>query len=221
VIYPPVDVERFPVKAGPGGEYFVTLGRFVPYKNIDRIVHAFRSLSHPLMVVGDGPGQKKIRSMMEGQAHIRWLPYVSDEEWGDLLQKARAFVFMAEEDFGIAPLEAQAAGVPVIAWAAGGILETVPGIRVGETNLSDDREPVGVLYDDPTPESLQEAVRFFVEREKRFSPESARKNAERFSRTVFCSRYRTFVDEQVRRKEENSRGETLSTVTDKGRRRDC
>ena len=221
VIYPPVDVERFPVKTGPEGEYFVTLGRFVPYKNIDRIVHAFRSLSHPLMVVGDGPGQKKIRSMMEGQAHIRWLPYVSDEEWGDLLQKARAFVFMAEEDFGIAPLEAQAAGVPVIAWAAGGILETVPGIRVGETNLSDDREPVGVLYDDPTPESLQEAVRFFVEREKRFSPESARKNAERFSRTVFCSRYRTFVDEQVRRKEENSRGETLSTVTDKGRRRDC
>jgi glycosyltransferase involved in cell wall biosynthesis len=221
VIYPPVDVERFSVKAGPGGEYFVTLGRFVPYKNIDRIVHAFRSLPYPLLVVGDGPGQKKIRSMMEGQPHIRWLPYVTDVEWGDLLQKARAFVFMAEEDFGIAPLEAQAAGVPVIAWAAGGILETVPGGRVGESTFSDDGKSVGVLYADPTPESLQEAVRFFVERVRGFAPESSRKNAERFSRTIFRMQYRAFVDEQVRRKEVNISGETRSPVTDKGKRRVC
>lgn len=113
----------------------MTLGRFVPYKNIDRIVRAFRPLPYPLLVVGDGPGRQGIKAMMKGQAHIRWFSYVCRmKSVGDLLQKSRAFVFMAEEDFGIAPLEAQSAGVPVIAWAAGGILETVPGVRVGETS---------------------------------------------------------------------------------------
>ncbi|OOH81591.1 hypothetical protein BOX30_04985 [Leptospirillum ferriphilum] len=107
----------------------MTLGRFVPYKNIDRIVQTFRYLPNDLVVVGDGPGRNRIEDLLRGQRNIRWLPYISDKEWGELLQKARAFLFMAEEDFGIAPLEAQAAGVPVIAWGAGGVLETIPGLN--------------------------------------------------------------------------------------------
>ncbi|WP_143469006.1 glycosyltransferase family 4 protein [Leptospirillum ferriphilum] len=198
VIHPPVDIERFAVKPGPGGEYFVTLGRFVPYKNIDRIVQAFRSLPYELVIVGDGPGRNRIEDLLRGQRNIRWLPYITDQEWGDLLQKARAFLFMAEEDFGIAPLEAQAAGVPVIAWGAGGILETVPGLKTEDVNRSGISGPVGVLYADPTPDALSQAVHFFVEREEMFQPEAARKNAGRFSRALFRTRYQSFVADQVR-----------------------
>ena len=150
------------------------------------------------MVVGDGPGRNRIEDLLRGQRNIRWLPYITDQEWGDLLQKARAFLFMAEEDFGIAPLEAQAAGVPVIAWGAGGILETVPGLKTEDVNRSGISGPVGVLYADPTPDALSQAVHFFVEREEMFQPEAARKNAGRFSRALFRTRYQSFVADQVR-----------------------
>ena len=109
VIPPPVDVDRFFPKKSPGGEYFVTMGRLVPYKNVDRIVEAFRGSPHRLLVIGNGPGRDRIETLIRGQKNMEWIPRISDKDWGRVLEKARAFVFMAEEDFGITPVEAKAA----------------------------------------------------------------------------------------------------------------
>ena len=120
VISPPVDIRRFEMKSSPGGEYFVTMGRLVPYKRADRIVKAFQSLPYRLLVIGNGPEEKKLEPLLQGKKNIEWIRWVSDREWGEVLKGARAFLFMAEEDFGITPVEAQAAGVPVIALGRGG-----------------------------------------------------------------------------------------------------
>jgi len=213
VIHPPVDVSRFVPKKTPGGEYFVTLGRLVPYKNIDRIVSAFLGSPHKLCVVGDGPGRAKIQSLIKGQGNIEWMPWVSDSEWGSLLQKARAFVFMAEEDFGIAPIEAQAAGVPVVAWGRGGVLETVRAVdpgKIDDPEGVDWEETSGLFYDEPSPESLRRAVAAFVRWEDRFVPVVSRRNAERFSDQVFRDLYGRFVRDQWKQHQ----GEGLSRVED-------
>ncbi|OOH82277.1 hypothetical protein BOX30_03605 [Leptospirillum ferriphilum] len=201
VIPPPVDIHRFVPKTSPGGEYFVTMGRLVPYKNIDRIVEAFRGSPHRLLVIGDGPGRKRIESLVRGQNNMEWIPWISDKDWGGVLQKARAFLFMAEEDFGITPVEAQAAGVPVIALGRGGALETVIGREdlQGETSgRGREKEATGLFFPDPTPESLRKAIDAFIVHEDEFRPEWARRNAERFGTQVFRERYREFVSAHVR-----------------------
>ncbi len=197
VIPPPVDVDRFQPKTKAGGEYFVTMGRLVPYKNVDRIVEAFRGSPHRLLVIGEGPGRERIGSLVRGQKNLSWIPWISDKEWGEVLEKARAFVFMAEEDFGIAPVEAQAAGVPVIALGRGGALETVVGREVsteGPAGEIGEGEATGLFFPDPTPEALRKAVDAFVAHEEEFRPESARRNAERFGTRVFRERFRAFVE---------------------------
>ena len=109
---------------------------------------------------------------------------------------ARAFVFMAEEDFGITPVEAQAAGVPVIALGRGGALETVIGredLQGEGSGRGREREVTGLFFPDPTPESLRKAIDGFIAHEDEFKPKSARRNAERFGTRVFRERYREFV----------------------------
>ncbi len=207
VIHPPVDLERFTPKKTPGGDYFVTLGRLVPYKNIDKIVAAFVGSPHKLCVVGDGPGRKTIQSLAKGQGNIDWIPWISDAEWTRILQKSRAFVFMAEEDFGIAPIEAQAAGVPVIACARGGILETIRALNPGRVAHSDGEaweSASGLFYDDPSPDSLRDAIESFVNLEDRFDPLASRHNAERFSSQVFREQYERFVRNQWMRHGEDN-----------------
>ena len=198
LIPPPVDVDRFVPKKSSGGEYFVTMGRLVPYKNVDRIVEAFRGSPHRLLVIGNGPGRDRIASLLRGQWNMEWIPWIADKDWGRVLEKARAFVFMAEEDFGITPVEAQAAGVPVIALGRGGALETVVGRmnpEEGETGWSVEEEATGLFFHDPTPDSLRKAVDEFVANEDAFRPESARKNAERFGTRIFRESFRVFVSE--------------------------
>ena len=202
VIHPPVDVSRFVPKKTPGGEYLVTLGRLVPYKEIDKIVAAFAGSPHKLCVVGDGPGRAMIQSLIRGQGNIEWKPWVSDSEWGSILQKARAFVFMAEEDFGIAPIEAQAAGVPVIACRRGGVLESVQSVDIARTDDPDEidwESASGFFYEDPSPDSLRQAIESFVKLEDRFVPLASRRNAERFSDQVFRDLYGRFVWDQWKR----------------------
>ena len=197
VIHPPVDVERFETKPSPGGEYFVTMGRLVPYKRVDRIVKAFQSLPYRLLVIGNGPEEKKLEPLLQGKKNIEWIRWVSDREWGEVLKKARAFLFMAEEDFGITPVEAQAAGVPVIALGRGGALGTVKGIVATDFGAEErERGASGLFFRDPTPESLVEAVKIFVQNEGSFLPGAARRSAERFSLERFREGYRRFVDSQ-------------------------
>ena len=171
VIYPPVDVEQFTC-CDKKEDFYLTASRMVPYKRIDMIVEAFTAMpERNLIVIGDGPDFEKIRS--KAGSNVKLLGYQSFDVLKDHLQRARAFVFAAEEDFGIAPLEAQACGTAVIAYKKGGAVETIRGLGTAS--------PTGVFFEEQTIESLQSAVRTFEERTDEISSEACRQNAIRFS----------------------------------------
>lgn len=175
VIHPPVDVEAFSPYADKEDFYF-TASRIVPYKRIDMIVEAFAGMPDKrLIVIGDGPGMAAARA--KSAPNVTILGYQSFERLRHHMRRARAFVFAAEEDFGIVPVEAQACGTPVIAFGRGGALETVRGLET--------KDPTGVFFDRQEPESLRGAVAVFEENRHRFTPAACRANAERFSRERF------------------------------------
>ncbi|MBD3392672.1 MAG: glycosyltransferase [Chitinivibrionales bacterium] len=180
VIYPPVDVDRFTVR-DRRDDYFITVSRLVPYKRIDLAVEAFNQLGLPLLVVGEGPAKRKLKSL--AKKNITFAGNAPDEQLRDYLSRARAFVFCAEEDFGIVNVEAQACGIPVIAYGRGGALETV---IEGETGLFFYRQNVPSLVD---------AVNDFLASEDSFDPKRIRANAERFPRARFEKEFKAFVDD--------------------------
>jgi glycosyltransferase involved in cell wall biosynthesis len=177
LIHPPVEVERFSLSQ-ERGDYFLIVSRLVPYKRIDLAVQAFNQLGLPLWIIGDG----RDRGALEGMAssNVRFIGHVPDEELEPYLGGCRAFVFPGEEDFGIAPVEAQAAGRPVIAYAAGGALDTV---TEGTT---------GVFFREATPASLMEAVARFAELD--FDTAVIREHAWQFTQTAFRQKLADFVD---------------------------
>lgn len=184
VVYPPVDVKRY--KLGlPREEFFVVVSRLVPYKRVDLIVSAFSAMKQKLVVIGDGPDWEKIKRV--AGSNVKLLGYQRDEVIADYLQRAKAFVFAADEDLGIAPIEAQAAGCPIIAYGKGGALETVVGWPAPEAT--------GVFFDKQTPESLEAAVNLFEAHKKEFRPEVCRHNAERFGQERFQREFRATVRE--------------------------
>lgn len=183
VLYPPVDVASFGLRTVKD-DFYLTASRMVPYKRMDLVVEAFRDMpDKSLVVIGDGPEMDKIRD--KAGPNVTLMGYQPFEVLRDHLQRAKAFVFAAEEDFGILPVEAQACGTPVIAFGKGGALETVRG------QMED--QPTGVFFPEQTAQAIQSAVRFFEEMEGRFSPIQCRANAERFSMERFCREYRSFV----------------------------
>lgn len=180
VIYPPVDIEKFHI-CNKKENFFLTASRMVPYKKIDLIVEAFSKIpDKKLIVIGDGPGFEKIKK--KARKNVELLGYQKDEVLKEYLQKARAFVFAAEEDFGILPVEAQACGTPVIAYGRGGALETVI------------ENKTGIFFKEQTVESLIEAVNVFEKDEDRFDCNEIRKNTERFSKERFKREFREFVE---------------------------
>lgn len=180
VIYPPVDVEDFPLHVDKE-DFYVTVSRMVPYKKVGLIVEAFNAMpDRRLVVIGDGPEFAKIKA--KAGPNVELLGFVERETVRDYLQRARAFVFAAEEDFGIVLVEAQAAGTPVIAYGKGGAVETV---IPGET---------GILFREQTVESLIHAVQEFEARKHPFDPERLRKNAERFSKARFRREFSELVE---------------------------
>lgn len=167
VIYPPVDTAAFGPD-GPKDDYYVTVSRLVPYKRVDLIVQAFARMPHrKLVVIGDGPELDRIARL--AKPNIELLGYQPFEVMRTYMQRARAFVFAAEEDFGIVPVEAMACGTPVIAYGRGGVRESV---IEGET---------GLFFYEQTPEALVEGVERFEQLEKSLSIERIRLQAERFS----------------------------------------
>ena len=183
VIAPPVDTDFF-TPGGVRGDDYVTASRWVPYKRVDLIVSAFRELpERRLVVVGDGPDAARVRAA--AGPNIEFVGEVARERLRELLRGARAFLFAAEEDFGILPLEAQAVGTPVIAFGRGGVLETVRGL--------DDRAPTGVFFVEQTPAAIANAVRHFEADAPRIRPEACRTNAERFSAERFRREFAAFV----------------------------
>ncbi len=187
VIYPPVDTEFFTPTAGTRGDYYITASRFVPYKRIDMIAEAFSGMpERRLVIVGTGPDAAKVRAA--AGPNVELVGYQSRENLRALLQGARAFVFAAEEDFGIAPIEAQACGIPVIAYGKGGAAETVRGL--------DTPKPTGVLFDAQTAAGLVDAIRVFeaADARQRFTADGCRQNAARFSRDRFRAEFRGAAD---------------------------
>jgi glycosyltransferase involved in cell wall biosynthesis len=178
VIYPPVEVERFRPNL-QRENYFITVSRLVPHKRLDLVVQAFDQLKLPLVIIGDGPELPRLKSM--AKSNIRFAGFQSDETVADLLGRARAFVSAAEEDFGIAIVEAQAAGCPVITYGAGGALETVTD---GVT---------GVLFREQFVPCIMDAVERFERNETSFVSSELVRNAERFSKYRFLREFIEFV----------------------------
>lgn len=185
VLHPPVRMEDFTRAADKSGYYF-TCSRLVQYKRIDLLIEAFLATpERDLLVAGDGPELGELRKRAGQAPNIRFLGRRSDCELRDLLGNARAFIFAANEDFGIAPIEAQACGTPVIAFGRGGALETVRGLGA--------ERPTGCFFDEQTAASILEAIERFERMAVPIDPEDCRANAARFRSELFRKRLREIV----------------------------
>ncbi len=183
VVHPPVELARFtslPLTGCGSGGYFLWLGALAPYKRADLAIEAFRALGHPLWIAGSGQDQVRLSRALP--RNVRMLGQVPDSELPALLRGARALIFTGEEDFGLTPLEAQACGRPVIAYARGGALETVTA-------------KTGLFFSAQTPEALRAAVEAFESWSTTFDPANARTNAERFSKRSFQQRLLAEISE--------------------------
>jgi glycosyltransferase involved in cell wall biosynthesis len=184
VIYPPVDVARYAADAAGRSPFYLTLSRLVPYKRVDLLVAAFADMpERELVVAGDGPDMRALAAA--APANVRLLGRVTDAERDRLLATARAFVFAAEEDFGIAPMEAQACGTPVIAFCRGGAAETVRGL--------DAPAPTGVFFSEQTSAAVRDAVIRFEQSADRITASACRANAQRFDIAAFRQRFGDYV----------------------------
>lgn len=185
VIYPPVDVGSFRLREDKE-EFYLVASRMVPYKMIPMVVETFSSLpDRKLIVIGDGPDFDKVKSIARGKMNIEVLGYQPNDVLIDYMQRAKAFIFAAEEDFGIMPVEAMACGTPVIAFGKGGVVETVVD---GKT---------GVFFYEQTPSALKEAILRFETIQDKIDPKFVRSNAERFSESIFRSRIKEFIDDKI------------------------
>jgi glycosyltransferase involved in cell wall biosynthesis len=176
VIPPPVDLS--PYRPWVPGNFYLAGGRLIPYKRLDLVVQAFTALGLPLKIFGNGRDRERLQAMAGPQ--IEFLGQIREEQRCDLFASCRAFIFPGEEDFGITPLEAMSAGRPVIAYAAGGALETlIEGVT-------------GRFFHEQTPAAL--AVAVATARGDRYDPAIIRRHAEGFSREVFLARMRNVID---------------------------
>lgn len=190
VIHPPVEVGAF--EASPQREdFYLAASRMVPYKRIDLIVEAFsRTPERKLIVIGDGPERAKIQKL--AGPNVTLLGYQPDDVLKAHLEKTKAFVFAAEEDFGILPVEAQAAGAPVIAFGKGGALETL--IPLGDSGHS---PPTGIFFEEQSIESLLAALDRFENAEEEFRAKDIRTHAEKFGADRFDQAFLDFVNARI------------------------
>jgi glycosyltransferase involved in cell wall biosynthesis len=187
IIHPPVDVGRF-TPSEAHDETFLIVSRLIPYKRLDIAVRAFNQLGLPLMIVGDGRDRARLEALAE--PNVRFLGRLPDGEVRKHLARCRALIFPGLEDFGLTPIEAQAAGRPVIAYAGGGALETVvEGVT-------------GTFFHEQSPEALAEVVAHFDDR--RYDPQAIRQHAARFGVAVFKEKFGEFVREKLAKRQSSS-----------------
>ncbi len=187
VIPPPIDTSRFAPLAGHEGdaheEFYLVLSRLVPYKRFDLAVLAARALGRELVVIGDGPDRARLEELAGGDSRIRFLGRAPDAVVADYARRTRGLIFPGEEDFGMTPLEVNAAGRPVVAFRGGGATETiVEGVN-------------GVFFDEPTAESLAAAM--LRAEGMAWDAAAIRSHAAGFDAAIFRERIRRFVDEAV------------------------
>ncbi|MCA6069135.1 glycosyltransferase [Chryseobacterium sp. RG1] len=183
-IYPPVDIDNFSIKEDKE-DYYFTCSRMVPYKKVDLIVETFSQYlqDKKLIVIGTGPDFEKIKK--KAGENVILMGYQPLEIMRDYMAKAKAFVFAAEEDFGIVPVEAQSCGTPVIAYGKGGVLETVL------------ENKTGVFFKHQDALSLKDAVENFENNLQNFNPLFIRQHAEKFSNNVFINSLDSFIKEKI------------------------
>ncbi len=185
VIYPPIESNQRPSSAEDGPRpdkkgYFLIVSRLSPYKKINVAVEAFNKLGLPLVVIGEGPQEKYLHKIAAD--NVRILGWQSDEKVREYFAGARAFIFPAVDDFGIAPVESMSFGVPVVAIRKGGALETVEEGRSGE------------FFDAATPEVIADGVRRMIENEKNYDRRDIINRARKFSKERFLREFREFIN---------------------------
>ena len=185
VIYPPVDTDFYHPAPLPREDFYLVVSAFAPYKRLDLAIETCNALRRPLLLIGTGQDEARLRALAGPTVHfLGWQP---DAVIRDHLRRCRALLFPGEEDFGIVPVEAQACGAPVIAFAQGGATETVvpPERR---------REPTGLWFDEQTVETLAETMADFEKRYSLFSPAAARRQALRFNASRFAEELFGYLD---------------------------
>ncbi len=183
VIHAPVDSAQFRVTEGPS-MYYLMVSALVPYKRIDLAIDAFNDLGERLVIIGSGPDEQKLKA--RAASNIEFLGWESDESLAKFYAGCKALIFPGVEDFGIVPLETMASGRPVIAYAAGGALETVVG--------SGDK-PTGVFFRKQSVDELKQAVKEFESRQ--FDPHAIRKHAEKFDRKRFKQKLHEYITDKI------------------------
>lgn len=190
VIHPPVEVDRFRWDGEPE-DYYLTIAGLVPYKRIDLIVDAFNENGRPLIIIGGG--SEKANLQKRSGDNIQFFGHVSDDILDEKIERCKALVYAGVEDFGIVPVEAQAAGRPVIAFGRGGVLDTVID---GKT---------GIFFQEQSVTSFNNAIEEFEANEDQFDRWQIRRQAESFSREIFMDKIKSFINQsmEIHRKGEN------------------
>jgi glycosyltransferase involved in cell wall biosynthesis len=191
VIHPPVEVSAGEISGRQGG-YYIAIGRLVAYKRFDLAVAACTKLGRRLKIIGAGPEERVLRRM--AGPTVDFLGWVSDAELRENLAECRALLFPGEEDFGIVPVEAQSFGKPVVAYASGGVLETVRGIFA---NGAEVENPTGVFFTEKSLSDLTGAMLQFEAMEHEFRPEIIRQHSLQFDRAIFKRRISEFIASAV------------------------
>ena len=205
VIHPPVDLQRFELADDGDGEFYLVVSALAPYKRLDLAVEAANHLGRRLVVVGTGPEERRLRAL--AGPTVEFLGWQSDAQVAALYRRCHAVLFPGLEDFGIVPLEAMASGRPVIAFAAGGVLETVVGLDADEPSATDE-PPTGIFFHEQPVDALAAAVQRVEASSHRFSPKALRARAESFDRARFKARVQGYVDARLAERGPRSREPT-------------
>ena len=188
IIHPPVNTNYFSPNDNRG-EFYLSVSRLVPNKRVDLLIKAFNKLDFPLVIVGEGPEKKDLEKI--ANKNIKFLGFQKDPEIKILMENCRAFLYSGIEDFGIAPVEAMAAGAPIIAYGKAGILDTVNCIT------SNTKNPTGILYKDQSPDALKECIKYFEEKKiwREFSNNNINAWSQNFGVEQFHKKFSSFIDQ--------------------------
>ncbi len=188
IIHPPVNTNYF-LPNENRGDFYLSVSRLVPNKRVDLLVKAFNKIDFPLIIVGEGPEKKDLQII--ANKNIKFLGFQKDFEIKKLMENCRAFLYAGIEDFGIAPVEAMAAGAPIIAYGKAGILDTVNCIT------SNSKNPTGIIYKDQSPDALKECVQYFEDKKiwQKFSNFEINSWSQKFGVEKFHKKFTSFINQ--------------------------